>query len=206
MHDFNNYLVSKHFTFKKESHFYALWVKKLYEFIGKAAGKTLEKQDIERYINKITKSHQKWQIEQATEAIRIYQYYINQPKAPTVSADGNIKAQWKTVGFEMVNMLRLKQMALQTERTYMHWLRDFYRFVRGKSPYLIDGSHVKHYLTYLAVDRHVAPSTQNQALNALVFFFGMFWKRIWEASRMLSGQRNDAGFPLYSASRRLQSY
>ena len=55
MQDFNNYLVSKHFTSKKESHFYGLWVQNLYEFIGKTPVKTLEKQDIERYISNITK-------------------------------------------------------------------------------------------------------------------------------------------------------
>jgi integron integrase len=92
---------------------------------------------------------------------------VNKP----LTTDSNIKAQWKTVGNEMINMLRLKQLALQTERTYMHWLRDFYRFLGGKSPYLVDGGHVKNFLTYLAVDRHVALSTQNQALNALLFFF-----------------------------------
>jgi len=53
----------------------------------------------------------------------------------------------------------------------MYWLRDFYRFLRSQSPYLLDRGHVKNFLTYLAVERNVAPSTQNQALNALLFFF-----------------------------------
>jgi hypothetical protein len=70
-----------------------------------------------------------WQVKQAQEAIRIYLYYTNQPKKTLISADSNIKAQWKSVASEMVNMLRLKQLSLQTEKTYMHWLRDFYRFV-----------------------------------------------------------------------------
>ena len=124
-----------------------------------------------------------WQVKQAVEAIRIYLYYTNQPKNTLISADRNIKAQWKSVASEMVNMLRLKQLSVQTEKTYMHWLRDFYRFVQGKSPYLIDNSHVKNYLTYLAVDRHVAPSTQNQAFNALLFFFSKRpGKRSWQYS------------------------
>ena len=171
MHEFSNYLVSKNFTSRKESHFYLLWIKSLYEFVGKNPGTSVENKDIDNYINHITKFKMQWQVKQAQEAIRIYLYYMNQPKTTPISADSNIKAQWKSVASEMVNMLRLKQLSLQTERTYMHWLRDFYRFVQGKSPYLIDNSHVKNYLTYLAVDRRVAPSTQNQAFNALLFFF-----------------------------------
>jgi hypothetical protein len=38
MLEFSNYLVSKHFTSKKESHFYRLWVKNLYAFIGNHPG------------------------------------------------------------------------------------------------------------------------------------------------------------------------
>lgn len=119
MQDFNNYLVSRHFTSKKESHFYRLWVKNLYEFIGKNPGSKLENEDIDKYINYITKSKQEWQVRQAQEAIRIYVYYKNQQKEVPLSVDSNIKAQWKIVGSEMMNMLRLKQLSLQAvERMY----------------------------------------------------------------------------------------
>ncbi len=73
-------------------------------------------------------------------------HYKDRPTEPQVGADDSIKAQWRSVGTQMVNMLRLKQLSLQTERTYMTWLRGFYRFVSDTSPYLIDGSHVKKYL------------------------------------------------------------
>lgn len=189
MKEFSNYLVSKHLTSKKESHFYRSWVKNLYDFIGKNPGSKLENEDIDQYINYITKSKQEWQVKQAQEAIRIYLYYINQQKEAPISANSNLKAQWKLVGSQMVNMLRLKQLSLQTERTYMTWLRDFYRFIRGRSPYLIDGSHVKNYLTYLAVDRHVASSTQNQALNALLFFFPICPRKgSWEHTGCRTGK------------------
>jgi hypothetical protein len=190
MQEFRNYLVSINFTSKKESHFYELWVKKLYHYTGKTAESKLEKQDIDRYIKHITKSKKDWQVKQAQEAIRIYCFWKNKQVNNPPTTDSNIKAQWKTVGNEMINMLRLKQLALQTERTYMHWLRDFYRFLSGKSPYLVDGGHVKNYLTYLAVDRHVAPSTQNQALNALLFFFSICaGKRLGQHPRCRSSQK-----------------
>jgi hypothetical protein len=95
-----------------------LWIKSLYEFVGKNPGTSIENKDIDNYIKYITKFKKKWQVKQAQEAIRIYLYYMNQPKTTLISADSNIKAQWKSVASEMVNMLRLKQLSLQTEKTY----------------------------------------------------------------------------------------
>ncbi|KAF5429310.1 Integrase [Candidatus Methanophagaceae archaeon] len=44
-------------------------------------------------------------------------------------------------------------------------------FVHGKYPAELGGGELQDYLSYLAVERHVSPSTQNQALNAIVFFY-----------------------------------
>jgi len=139
MQEFTNYLLSKQFVSKKQSYFYQLWVNNLYDFIGKNPGSDVENEDIDKYINNITKHKQDWQVKQAQEAIRIYLHCKIRPMEPRVSVDNKIKTQWKLVGSQMVNTLRLKQLSLQTERTYMTWLRGFYRFVRGMSPYLIDG-------------------------------------------------------------------
>lgn len=44
-------------------------------------------------------------------------------------------------------------------------------FLQGKSPVEIDSSDVKRFISYLAVDRRVAASTQNQAFCSLLFLF-----------------------------------
>jgi hypothetical protein len=36
--EFRNYLVSKRFVSKKQSQYYQLWIKNLYDFIGKSPG------------------------------------------------------------------------------------------------------------------------------------------------------------------------
>ena len=110
-------------------------------------------------------------MKQAQEAIRLYLYYQKRSQTNSIKTGNDTKAHWKTVASEMVNIIRLKQLSLQTERTYMQWLKRFYLFIAGRSPYLIDNTHVVAFLTHLAVDRRVAPSTKNQALNALLFFF-----------------------------------
>ena len=58
-----------------------------------------------------------------------------------------------------------------TERAYIAWIRRFIAFHRGRDPAEMGGEEVGAYLTYLAVERKVAPPTQNQALNALLFLY-----------------------------------
>ena len=67
--------------------------------------------------------------------------------------------------------MRLRQMALTTEKTYCYWIRYFIRQQRIKHPDAMDGDKLTAFLTYLAVHQHVSPNTQNQAFNALLFLF-----------------------------------
>jgi integron integrase len=71
----------------------------------------------------------------------------------------------------MKKMLRLKHLSFRTEQTYMGWVRRFYHFLNGQPPYKLDSTHVKDFMTHLAVERNVAASTQNQAFNAILFMF-----------------------------------
>ena len=72
---------------------------------------------------------------------------------------------------EVQQRLRLKQYSLKTERTYMHWIRCYVRYFLPKHPRETGVEGVKRYLTYLSVEKHVAPATQNQCLAALLFLY-----------------------------------
>ncbi|MCH7798070.1 MAG: integron integrase [Planctomycetes bacterium] len=71
--------------------------------------------------------------------------------------------------------IRLRHYSRRTEKTYLHWIERFIRFhARGgvwKHPQGLGASDVEAFLTYLAVRRGVAGSTQNQALNAIIFLY-----------------------------------
>jgi len=67
--------------------------------------------------------------------------------------------------------MRLRQMALATEKTYCYWIRYFIRQQHIRHPDDMDGDKMTAFLTYLAVSRQVSPNTQNQAFNALLFMF-----------------------------------
>ena len=71
----------------------------------------------------------------------------------------------------MVRMLRLKQRSYRTEQSYMKWVRDFYSFVKPVEPDVLSDRHIISFLSHLAADRNVAKATQNQAFNAILFFY-----------------------------------
>ncbi|QPI65055.1 integron integrase [Vreelandella venusta] len=67
--------------------------------------------------------------------------------------------------------LRVKRYSLRTEKTYCYWIRFFIRFHRMQHPANMAGNEVRQFLEYLALERRVAGTTQNQALNAIVFMY-----------------------------------
>jgi len=74
------------------------------------------------------------------------------------------------------NELRVLHYSYRTEKTYLHWIKRYIYFHGKKHPGEMGPVEVKQYLSYLAADKHVSASTQNQALCALVFLY----KRVLE--------------------------
>ena len=69
------------------------------------------------------------------------------------------------------NAIRLKHYSIRTEQSDIDWIRRYILFHNKKRPADLDEGHISSFLTYLAVDKRVAGSTQNQALCALVFLY-----------------------------------
>lgn len=67
--------------------------------------------------------------------------------------------------------IRLRQFSIRTEQSYVDWVVRFLLFSKCKTEADLSVGQISAYLEYLAVTRNVAASTQNQALNALVFLF-----------------------------------
>lgn len=66
---------------------------------------------------------------------------------------------------------RTVHLARSTERAYVSWIRQYILFHGKRHPASLREVDVNAFLTSLAVDRHVAASTQNQALAALLFLY-----------------------------------
>ena len=69
------------------------------------------------------------------------------------------------------DVLRLKHYSYQTEKTYIHWIKRFIFFHNKRHPLEMGEVEISQFLTHLAVHGNVSASTQNQALNAIVFLY-----------------------------------
>ena len=75
--------------------------------------------------------------------------------------------------------MRLHHYSIHTERAYCDWIGRFIKFHQMKSRDEFENGEekIERFLTHLAVDGNVAPSTQNQAMNALVFLYRKVMKK-----------------------------
>lgn len=67
--------------------------------------------------------------------------------------------------------IRAKHYSLRTEEAYVDWIRRFILFHAKRHPRGMALAEIQAFLTYLAVERHVSASTQNQAKAALLFLY-----------------------------------
>ena len=74
---------------------------------------------------------------------------------------------------EMRNLMRRRHYSIHTERAYRDWVKRYVRFhnMQSRDDLRHGEEKIEAFLTYLARDRQVAASTQNQAMNALVFLY-----------------------------------
>ena len=70
-----------------------------------------------------------------------------------------------------VTEIRARGYAFKTEEAYEQWVCRYIAFCNGKSPESVEPKYVSDFLNELVVSGNVSASTQNQALNALVFLY-----------------------------------
>ena len=69
------------------------------------------------------------------------------------------------------DVLRIKHYSYRTEQTYVDWIKRYIIFHKKRHPKDMGAPEIEAFLAYLAQERHVAASTQNQALSALLFLY-----------------------------------
>jgi integron integrase len=87
---------------------------------------------------------------------------------PPVSCESTLTSQWRE---KLVAEIRRRNYSIRTEEAYVYWVQRFLRFNSNAAPEQLNAEHVAAYLSHLALSREVSASTQNQALNALVFLY-----------------------------------
>jgi len=67
--------------------------------------------------------------------------------------------------------IRFKHYSLSTEKTYVFWIKHYIFFHHKKHPIEMAKGEIEDFLTYLATNKKVSPSTQNQAFSAILFLY-----------------------------------
>ncbi len=67
--------------------------------------------------------------------------------------------------------IRLKHYSIRTEEAYVRWIKRYILYHGKRHPRDMGTPEIEAFLTHLAVDQKVAASTQNQALNAILFLY-----------------------------------
>lgn len=98
---------------------------------------------------------------------------VQQPTSPGITrpAPGPMRAQWERAISEMTAAIKTKHYSPKTLRSYSHWIWKFQTFRKTVDPISLNPEDVKAFLSWLAVSCNVSASSQNQAFNALLFFF-----------------------------------
>jgi len=68
------------------------------------------------------------------------------------------------------DVIRKKHYSIRTEQAYIEWIKQFITY-HNRHPKDLAEKEIPQFISYLATDRNLAASTQNQALNALVFLY-----------------------------------
>src|SRR5207237_7182694 len=73
--------------------------------------------------------------------------------------------------------IRTRHYSYRTEKAYVHWIKRFIFFHSKRHPAEMGEAEIGKFLSALATDLHVSASTQNQALNALLFLYREILKK-----------------------------
>ncbi|MBW1645863.1 MAG: integron integrase [Deltaproteobacteria bacterium] len=156
------------------------WAEKFAKAIKGKPLRQRSRQDIEDFLDNLKKTGKKWQVKQAGEAIRVlYENFLqfeplNGKEENFRDAGTKVREAKKRYAKELAALksaLRIHHYSLRTEQAYEQWTARFMAFHDLKNPEQFADREIKEYLDYLAQVRQVAASTQNQALNAVVFFY-----------------------------------
>ena len=91
------------------------------------------------------------------------------------SSDGNSKSDPSPkpgqLESQIIDVMRRKQYSIETEKMYISWYKRYVTFHEFVHPKEMGADEIEVFLSHLARNKDVAPSTQNQALSALVFLY-----------------------------------
>ena len=73
--------------------------------------------------------------------------------------------------------IRVRHYSRRTEEAYAVWIRRYIAHHQMRHPSELGAEHISAFVSWLATERHVSASTQNQALSAVLFLSELYCRR-----------------------------
>ncbi len=187
------------------SNFYLKWAQAFVDFMPGKKLRDRSGEDIRSFLENLRNRPriEEWQVQQAEHSLKIlYEEFlpgyapVHVPASPQREPvaerkqrtainrfrdrviPGEVERHFTPLLQALRTEIRGRHYSIRTETAYLGWVRRFIAFHGYADPKSMEGTvEVKKYLDFLAMEREVAASTQNQALNALVFFFNNALKK-----------------------------
>ncbi len=136
--------------------------------------------------------------------------FIAEPQQPKYAAkaeyaEKSVSPEWDKVISDLAAEIKTRHYSRKTLKAYALWGRQLQKFLRSKPPSGLSSTDVKEYLTYLAVECHVAASTQNQAFNALLFLFRHVLKKDFGDMRNVPRAKKSKYIPVVLSRREIDA-
>ena len=168
--DYKEYLNQSNLIRQAHKPFYIKWVGMYLEYTGGNDHRnTHNDENLKNFTHELSKTerYQDWQIDQAIDAINLFSIFLRSKEEPKshLSLDYLIE--------KTLEIIRLRHYSEKTGKSYINWIKQFYNFSQ-KEANEFSSVDVKSFLSYLAENKKVATSTQNQAFNAILFLFFFF--------------------------------
>jgi integron integrase len=147
---------------------YTAWARRYILFHGKRHPRELGLAEVRQFLEHVARSEKDPVncLERAREAlVFLYDELLHQPL-------GEVALPPPPRLLDRVrHAARVRHYSPRTEACYVEWATRYLRFHGLRHPTAMGGPAIEMFLTDLAVNRHVAASTQNQAVCALLFLY-----------------------------------
>jgi hypothetical protein len=160
------------------------WLRYYLDFCQKYQHPYADDTSLELFLEKLKQKNQPAdQRAQAQKAVRLYYSGLGQENDPQTGIVQNGVAEacrsfdieqptslWTGAMDSLRNEISVRHYSKKTWKAYSLWAQKLRYYVKEKPPETLSIEDVKEFLTFLAVNKKVSASSQNQAFNALLFF------------------------------------
>jgi integron integrase len=171
---FEKWLLTRSLADEKRAPYYVRWVCRFLQTAHERSNLSVDDRLLQfsDALNRDAKMED-WQRQQAARAVELYlKGFLKEPQ------ETNAKATKETAGVtsdaddavkQARELLRLRHYSYRTESTYLDWIRRYLDYCRAHNLPWREASSMRAFISYLAVTRNVAATTQNQAFHAVLF-------------------------------------